>query len=1075
MIYRCPFGDFREFPDGNAVSGLFESPFQTPERLNRVLYVDGITSESITFSEYKMLIFRIAALFRSDYSICQGDVVCLYAPNSIYTAGIHLGTIALAAIVSPASTMYNATELAHQIRMTRPRILITSDEGSQTAREAIRESSVSEIQIVTFSELLPKIKALANTTSAAMVSPVEVDAAHYPAYYTFSSGTSGLPKGVITTHRNILTNVLQQIFRHDTPTVATDHCLGAVIPMSHIFGLNSFIWTAIYRVHKIVVFPKFDLVTFLEKCSEHDVDIITLVPPIVLLLGKHPLLDSYPKLKQNLRYLRCGAAPLSVSTQALVKKRLPNCFILQGYGLTETSPCTHSGSQCEAEHNSATVGWLLPGTEARLVDPETGKDSSRGELWVRGPQIMKGYLNDEKATKEAFSEGRWFKTGDVAVVDESGQFEIVDRIKELIKSKGHQVAPAELESVLLSHPNVLDAAVIGIPDDNQTTEHPRAFLVLQPGTDIKEIIRWFNEKVAQHKRLSGGAVVVEKVPKSLSGKILRRILRDVSITPQKVEGAVPDEDREKLVYALKHETEQKSILTTVIRVSMGILGPIENLSGNSNFNEIGGDSLSALTFSNILQEIYDISVPVALIISPTSDFQSLADYIEGQQSGKKGKPTYATIHGRNVENVSPTDLALNKFVDSATLSRASSLPNVKGEPRTVLLTGATGFLGRHLALELLQRLAVIGGKLICLIRAKNASEGLDRLYRSFDKGDSSLLAQFRDLARSTLEVVVGDKSEEQLGLEDDTWQRLSLDVDMIVDSAAMVNHVLPYDQLFEPNVVGTSELIRFAITSRLKQFVYVSTLAVGIGVARDNFTEDIDVRDMCPSRRIDNSYASGYGHSKWAAEVLLRQAHDQFQLPVSVFRCGMILANSTYSGQLNEQDMFTRLLLSLIATGKAPKSFYELDAEGMKQRAHYDGLPVDFVSKAICSLTLPREGFATYHVMNPHDDGIGLDEYVDWLIAFGYNIDLVNEYSDWLQQFEKRLHDLPHWQQSASLLPLLHSYRKPLKPTCGSIASTWRFGEALHQKNFTSDFKSPYINQSLIGKYANDLQLLGLI
>lgn len=1075
MIYKCPFGDFREYSEGNAVNGLFESPFQTSERLNRVLYVDGITSDSITFSEYKKLIFRIAALFRDDYSISQGDVVCLYAPNSIYTAGIHLGTIALAAIVSPASTMYNATELAHQIRMTRPRILITSDEGSQTAREAIRESSVSEIQIVTFSELLPKLRALVKAPSAAMAAPVEVDAAHYPAYYTFSSGTSGLPKGVITTHRNILTNILQQFFNHDTPYVANDHCVGAVLPMSHIFGLNTFIWAGIYRVHTIVVFPKFDLVTYLKTCSDYDVDVVTLVPPIALLFGKHPLLDSYPKLKQNLRYLRCGAAPLSVSTQALIKKRLPNCFILQGYGLTETSPSTHSGSQLETEHDSATVGWLLPGTEARLVDPETGEDSSRGELWVRGPQVTKGYLNDEKATKEAFSEGGWFKTGDVAVVDESGQFEIVDRIKELIKSKGHQVAPAELESVLLSHPNVLDAAVIGIPDENQTTEHPRAFLVLQPDTDIKEILKWFNEKVAQHKLLSGGVIAVDKVPKSSSGKILRRVLRDVSITPQEIKGAVPDGDREKLVYALKHEAEQKSILTTVIRASSGILGSIENLSGSSNFTEIGGDSLSALTFSNMLQEIYDISVPVASIISPTSDFQSLADYIEGQQSGKTGKPTYAKIHGRNVETVFPTDLALNKFVDSATLSRALSLPDVKGEPRTVLLTGATGFLGRHLALELLQRLATIGGKLICLIRAKTASEGFNRLYRSFDKGDPSLLTHFRDLATSNLEVVVGDKSEEQLGLENDTWQRLSRDVDMIVDSAAMVNHVLPYDQLFEPNVVGTAQLIRFAITSRLKQFVYVSTVAVGKGVSREKFTEDIDVRDMCPSRRIDNSYASGYGHSKWAGEVLLRQAHDQFRLPVSVFRCGMILANTTYSGQLNEQDMFTRLVLSLIATGKAPKSFYELDTEGMKQRTHYDGLPVDFVSKAICSLTLPREGYATYHVMNPHDDGIGLDEYVDWLIAFGYNIDRVDDYSDWLQQFENSLHDLPPWQQSASLLPLLHSYREPLQPTCGSITSTRRFWEALHQKKFTSDFESPYINQPLIGKYADDLQLLGLI
>jgi len=347
------------------------------------------------------------------------------------------------------------------------------------------------------------------------------------------------------------------------------------------------------------------------------------------------------------------------------------------------------------------------------------------------------------------------------------------------------------------------------------------------------------------------------------------------------------------------------------------------------------------------------------------------------------------------------------------------------------------------------------------------------------EGDPTLLAHYQKLAADHLEVLAGDKGEANLGLDQQSWQRLADTVDLIVDPAALVNHVLPYSQLFGPNVVGTAELIRLALTSKQKPFTYTSTIAVGGQVPAAQFTEGSDIRAISVTRKVDDSYANGYANSKWAGEVLLREANELCGLPVAVFRCDMILADTTYAGQLNVPDMFTRLMLSLSATGIAPGTFYELDAEGNRQRAHYDGLPVEFVAEAVCALGAQSvsnvRGFVTYHVMNPYDDGIGLDEFVDWLIADGISIQRIADYGQWLQRFETTLRGLPEKQRNASLLPLLHNYQNPQRPTRGSVASTERFRAAVQDAKVGPDKDIPHITPAIIGKYVSDLRLLGLL
>ncbi len=291
-----------------------------------------------------------------------------------------------------------------------------------------------------------------------------------------------------------------------------------------------------------------------------------------------------------------------------------------------------------------------------------------------------------------------------------------------------------------------------------------------------------------------------------------------------------------------------------------------------------------------------------------------------------------------------------------------------------------------------------------------------------------------------------------------------------------MNHVLPYNQLFGPNVLGTAELIRIALTTKLKPFIYVSTIGVGDQVEPSALVEDADIRAISPTREVGDGYANGYSNSKWAGEVLLREAHDLCGLSAAVFRCDMILADTTYAGQLNLPDVFTRLMLSLVATGIAPGSFYELGPEGQRQRAHYDGLPVEFIAEAISTLgTRAVNAFESYHVMNPYDDGVGLDEYVDWLIGAGYPIERIGDYGLWFQRFETAIRALPARQRQSSLLPLLHNFRRPQKPMCGAMAPTERFRSAVQAAKVGPDKDIPHVTPPIIVKYITDLHLLGLL
>ena len=801
--------------------------------------------------------------------------------------------------------------------------------------------------------------------------------------------------------------------------------------------------------------------------------------------------DVLADLRQNLlggRFVSAmtGSAPISSEMKEFVESLL-DVHLTDGYGSTEAGAVLTDGHVQRP-----------PVLDYKLVDvPDLGYFSTdrpypRGELLIKSETMFPGYYKRPEVTADVFDADGYYRTGDVVAELGPDQLKYLDRRNNVLKlSQGEFVTVSKLEALFVDSPLIRQIFVYG----NSARSYLLAVVVPtedalanQDADALKPLITESLQDIARAAGLQSYEIprdfIVETTPFTLENGLLTGIRKLARPKLKEYYG-----DRLEQLYAdladgqanelreLRLHGADWPVLETISRAAGALLGAAaSDLQPDAHFTDLGGDSLSALTFANLLHEIFEIDVPVGVIVSPASDLASLAAYIESERQPGSKRPTFASVHGRDATEVHASDLTLDKFIDAKTLAAAPSLPGPSAEVRTVLLTGATGFLGRYLALEWLERMDMVDGKVICLVRAKDDAAARERLDKTFDSGDPKLLRHYRELAADHLEVIAGDKGEANLGLDPQTWQRLADTVDLIVDPAALVNHVLPYSQLFGPNALGTAELIRIALTTKQKPFVYVSTIGVGAGIEPGQFTEDGDVRVISATRKVDDSYANGYGNSKWAGEVLLREAHDLCGLPVSVFRCDLIMADTTYAGQLNVPDMFTRLILSLIATGIAPGSFYELDADGNRQRAHFDGLPVEFIAEAISTLgERVVDGFETYHVMNPYDDGIGLDEYVDWLIEAGYPVERVGDYATWLQRFETTIRALPERQRQASVLPLLHSYQRPETPIRGSIAPTDRFRAAVQDAKIGPDKDIPHVTREVIVKYVTDLQLLGLL
>ena len=1084
--------------------------------------------DTVTYRELSDRVNAVAAAL-TENPVRPGDRVAILGFTSVDYTTVDMALLRLGAVSVPLQTSAPVAQLRPIAAETEPVAIASSIDFLDDAVELMLTGHLPE-RLVVFDyhaevddhrealaaaiDRLAETPIVVETLADALVrgntlpTPPAFDAGDDTlALLIYTSGSTGTPKGAI-----YLTKAVTNSWRRSSMAMWGNG--GAIpsitlnfMPMSHMMG-RGILYSTLGAGGTAYFVAKSDLSTFFDDLALARPTQLSFVPRIWDMVFQQYQsevdrrsadggdrwaveADVFADLRQNLlggRFVSAmtGSAPISSEMKEFVESLL-DVHLTDGYGSTEAGAVLTDGHVQRP-----------PVLDYKLVDvPDLGYFSTdrpypRGELLIKSETMFPGYYKRPEVTADVFDADGYYRTGDVVAELGPDQLKYLDRRNNVLKlSQGEFVTVSKLEALFVDSPLIRQIFVYG----NSARSYLLAVVVPtedalanQDADTLKPLITESLQDIALAAGLQSYEIprdfIVETTPFTLESGLLTGIRKLARPKLKEYYG-----DRLEQLYADLADSQANElrelrlhgadwpVLETISRAAGALLGAAaSDLQPDAHFTDLGGDSLSALTFANLLHEIFEIDVPVGVIVSPASDLASLAAYIESERQPGSKRPTFASVHGRDATEVHASDLTLDKFIDAKTLAAAPSLPGPSAEVRTVLLTGATGFLGRYLALEWLERMDMVDGKVICLVRAKDDAAARERLDKTFDSGDPKLLRHYRELAADHLEVIAGDKGEANLGLDPQTWQRLADTVDLIVDPAALVNHVLPYSQLFGPNALGTAELIRIALTTKQKPFVYVSTIGVGAGIEPGQFTEDGDVRVISATRKVDDSYANGYGNSKWAGEVLLREAHDLCGLPVSVLRCDLIMADTTYAGQLNVPDMFTRLILSLIATGIAPGSFYELDADGNRQRAHYDGLPVEFIAEAISTLgERVVDGFETYHVMNPYDDGIGLDEYVDWLIEAGYPVERVGDYATWVQRFETTIRALPERQRQASVLPLLHSYQRPETPIRGSIAPTDRFRAAVQDAKIGPDKDIPHVTREVIVKYVTDLQLLGLL
>nr|WP_029112059.1 carboxylic acid reductase [Mycobacterium sp. URHB0044] len=1081
--------------------------------------------DTITYGDVWSNLTAIAAAWAGDDEpVRPGDFVATIGFASADYLTVDLVSNYLGLVAVPLQHNSPVSRLQPIFAETEPRVLAVSAAYLDLAVEcALGSPSVRRLTVFDYDadvdaqrEALEQARIRLSATSIAVETLPEViargralpvppgfdgDDDERLAMILYTSGSTGLPKGAMWTERMLsmlwTSDILEDI---DAPVLNVNF-----MPLNHLGGRIALMST--FQAGGTSYFvPESDLSTLFEDWQLVRPTQLAVVPRIVDMLfqqyqtrvdrlraeGEGPVAaDAIAKaeLRDDLLGGRVlggfvSTAPLATEMRTFIETCI-EAPLSDLYGLTEVGGVSSGG-----------VISRPPVIDYKLVDvPElnyftTDRPHPRGELLVKTAMATPGYYKRPDVTAEVFDAEGYYRTGDVMAEVGPDHLVYVDRRNNVLKlAQGEFVAVANLEAVYAGAPLVRQIFVYGnserssllaviVPTDEALSRYPDR-------DDLKAALRDSLQATARVAELQSYEVPADflietdpfTTPNGLLsgvGKLLRPKLKE--FYGARLEQLYVDlaQARSDELRALREAADSQPVVETVIQAAQALLGlPGAAPAADVHFTDLGGDSLSALSFSNLLAEVLGVEVPVGVIIGPSSDLAALAAYVESERASGGQRPTATSVHGAGATSLAAADLTLDKFIDEATLKAARVLPATKGQVQTVLLTGANGYLGRFLTLEWLRRVSTTGGRLITLLRGEDADSAKRRLEQVFGS-DPAMLDEFRELAAKHLEVVPGDIGEPNLGLDDATWRRLARDVDLVVHPAALVNHLLPYGQLFGPNVVGTAEVIRLAISERMKPVTYLSTVSVAMGVP--DFVEDGDVREVSAVRPIDDGYANGYGNSKWAGEVLLREAHDLCRLPVSVFRADMILAHSTFAGQLNVPDAFTRMLISLLSTGIAPRTFYADDGSSERPRAHYDGLPADFVAEAITTIgAAGLDGFVSYDVMNPHDDGVSLDVIVDWLIEEGASITRIDDHSEWISRFERALRSLPEQQRQRSALALLDAYRVPERPILGAIAPTEGFRAAVQDAKIGVAQDIPHVDKDLIRKYLVDLKGLGLV
>ncbi len=803
---------------------------------------------------------------------------------------------------------------------------------------------------------------------------------------------------------------------------------------------------------------------------------------------------------ENMRYTFLGDRLLtsvygSAPSSPKVVKFMADCFLLHlydGYANTETGA---GAIAIDGHINKATV------LDYKLADvPELGyynadKPNPRGELLFKGRWQIKGYYKDPKATAGLLDEDGYIQTGDIVELIGPDQIKIIDRRKDVIKlSQAEYVAVGPLGTVFESGSPVIKQIFI---DGSSLRSYLLAVVVPDPeavvnalGKDqtedqLRNLIRSEMQRVGEERELKSFEIprdfIIELEEFSQENGLLssvRKRLRPalkVKYSKRMEEMYLVHEEQQNQAYeSLKDPKSTLSVEEKLVRLAELTLGAdaADNLL-DKTFNELGGDSMGAVTFSADVENIFGVKLAADSVLSPTGCIRKWTKEIGAAQSGVGAQANFTSVHGEGATDIHASDLVISKFIDEDTLQQAQSAQAVVDDERVVLITGANGFMGRHACLQWMERLATVGGKVICIVRARSSEEARERVDAGFMSVDAELENHYQALAAKHLEVLAGDVGEFKLGLSDEDFDRVSAEADRVCHIAALVNHRLSYEHLFGPNVAGTAEIVRLAMTSKIKPIDFISS--EGTLPMLDISTGDLESALPVPTVSVGgDAYALGYAASKWAGEHMLRQVQRDYGVPVNILRGNMMLPHQKYLGQINDTDMFSRLLYSVVATGLAPESFYVKAGDGSKIPAHYDGSPVDVVAASVvANANFNHRDCVAVNMTNYHaDDGCSLDSFVDAIESAGYDISRVADHADWRARFEEKLNNLTEEQKQRSAKDVMGAYAAPRSTEDLSHAAT-NYRKIV--PTLSTGPELPHLDEKYIHKCLDDLKQLGFI
>ncbi|WBP95330.1 thioester reductase domain-containing protein [Mycolicibacterium neoaurum] len=1068
---------------------------------------------TITYAELWRRVGALASAWRHESSdVRPGDFVCTVGRAGIDYTVADLACIRMGAIAVPLPATATESDFSAMLEEVHPAVVCSDMETVERLSRAVLACTYKPRQLVLFDYQAEvdeqrrvfesTVAMLGTTLNIATLESLTDRGGQYPAMspyvdaeddnpmaaLLYTSGSTGTPKAAICTERMC---AMAWTSASLAPAIGLTY-----MPMSHFYG-RGFLYTTLSGGGTNYFVTDSDLSSLFDDLALIRPTALPLVPRVCEMIAQryHGEVvarvaagsdrsdaedDAKALVRDHVlggRYLwaSCASAPLSPAMHTLMEELLDAPLVIS-YGATEIVGVTIDG-----------VVSRPPVIDYKLVDVPalgyfgTDQPYPRGELLVKTVNAMAGYYKRPDLTAESFDEDGYYRTGDIMAEIAPDRLTYVDRVNNVLKlAQGEFVAVSQLEATFCAHPLIEQIFVYGnsnqsfvvaivVPDATEAARH-MADIDRQIRDALHSVGREAGLKsweIPRHFLVEHQCFTAQNGLLTASNKLARpKLIARYGARLEQLYADIADAAVKNLRDLHSGKTE-RPVVDTVERAALVALDlPDTGQIRHARFVDLGGDSMSAMSLANLLEEIFEVDVPVADIIDPTIELHHLAARISDRLDTRSAVPTTKSVHGAEHGRISAAQLTLDAFASAPeSVSGPDEVDAMACPPHTVLLTGATGFLGRFQCMELMTMMANgTSGKVVCIVRGRSHADARDRLIRSV-ADDPAFAEKFTQLAEDHLVVLAGDLGLPRFGMQNRDWNRLCDTVDAIVHTGALVNHALPYRALFAPNVFGTAEVLRLAVTGRLKPVSFTSTVAAAVTSTGSLVDESADIRDASPHRDLDNTYANGYGASKWAAEVLCRDAHTRYGLPVNVFRCSMLLPHRQFPRYVNNQDVLSRLLVSLIDTRLAPGSFYTGDA----QHAHFDGLPVDFVARATTHIHPEPDAFRTFNVVNPNPDKVSIDTFVTWLVQAGYPIRHIGDYDEWFSRMHTALRALPDSVRHQTLFDLPSAFAHPNPALPGSAFPADMFCAAVRD-TLTADGAIPTVEGAHIVRLAEALR-----